>query len=149
MNRTPNHSASDSGSNSDSNSTDAIDRLLAAQANVPGEQLVPSSGFVLSVMEAVHAEASEPPPLAFPWRRVLPGAIASLCGVAVFAIFLLRGWGAAAMVHPAALPPHESLALSLIPSLTGGELMLCWTVVAACLSIAAIAGSLRLTSRSR
>lgn len=44
-----------------------IDRILST-----GEEILPSSGFAASVMEAVHAEASAPPPIPFPWKRALP-----------------------------------------------------------------------------
>jgi len=42
-----------------------IDRVLADVADI-----VPSSGFVASVMEAVTVEAA--PPLPFPWKRAFP-----------------------------------------------------------------------------
>ena len=50
---------------------DEIDRILADD-----EQIVPSSGFLASVMDAVETEAALPPPLAFPWLRALPGLLA-------------------------------------------------------------------------
>ncbi len=59
---------------------DAIDRILSAD-----EQLVPSSGFLSAVMERVHEEAAAPPPIPFPWKRMLPG-FALAAGV--------FGWGA-------------------------------------------------------
>lgn len=43
-----------------------LDRVLSGEADI-----VPSSGFVASVMEAVTAEASAAP-LAFPWKRAWP-----------------------------------------------------------------------------
>lgn len=59
---------------------DDLDRILASE-----ESLIPSSGFAASVMEQVHAAATAPPPLPFPWRRFLLGlfsvsALAGLCG---------------------------------------------------------------------
>ncbi len=55
---------------------DELDRMLSTQ-----DEIVPSSGFVMSVMDAVRNEAaaSEPtpfPPIAFPWLRALPMFIA-------------------------------------------------------------------------
>jgi len=47
-----------------------IDRILAAE-----DALVPSSGFLASVMERVREEAVAPAPIPFPWKRALPGAI--------------------------------------------------------------------------
>ncbi len=51
---------------------DELDRMLSTR-----DEIVPSSGFVMSVMDAVRHEAaiSEPtplPPIAFPWLRALP-----------------------------------------------------------------------------
>lgn len=39
------------------------------------DELLPSSGFVESVMARVHQEAAAPAPLPFPWKRALPGMI--------------------------------------------------------------------------
>jgi hypothetical protein len=45
-----------------------IDRILSGK-----QEIVPSSGFLDSVMDAVRREAVAPPPIAFPWRRAAPG----------------------------------------------------------------------------
>ena len=37
------------------------------------EDIVPSSGFTASVMDAIAREATAPPPIPFPWKRALPG----------------------------------------------------------------------------
>ena len=55
-----------------------LDRILSTQ-----EDLVPSSGFVKNVMDAVRQEAAAPPPIPFPWKRALTGLI--LCVLAVAA----------------------------------------------------------------
>lgn len=52
-----------------------LDRILSH-----GE-ILPSSGFTASVMDAVRREAAAPPPIPFPWKRALPGLIAA--GVAL------------------------------------------------------------------
>jgi hypothetical protein len=44
-----------------------IDHILAAE-----EPLVPSSGFLASVMESVREESVAPAPIQFPWRRIVP-----------------------------------------------------------------------------
>jgi hypothetical protein len=62
-----------------------IDRFLATE-----EALIPSSGFIASVMERVHEEAIAPPPIPFPWRRAVPGMI-MVIGV--------LGWGGFEFVH--------------------------------------------------
>ncbi|QNI34326.1 hypothetical protein H7849_10770 [Alloacidobacterium dinghuense] len=73
---------------------DELDRMLSRQ-----DEIVPSSGFVMSVMDAVRREAaaSEPaplPPIAFPWLRALPIMIALVAAVAMLiagAVEILRG----------------------------------------------------------
>jgi hypothetical protein len=55
---------------------DELDRALSRE-----EEIVPSSGFTASVMDAVRSEAAVPPPIPFPWRRALPGLAAA--GVAL------------------------------------------------------------------
>jgi hypothetical protein len=47
-----------------------IDRILASE-----EALVPSSGFLSSVMEQVREESTAPAPIPFPWKRALPGMV--------------------------------------------------------------------------
>lgn len=47
-----------------------IDEILGAEG-----ELVPSSGFLASVMERVREEAAAPPPIPFPWKRALPGFV--------------------------------------------------------------------------
>jgi hypothetical protein len=129
---------------------DALDRLLDAHL-AESIELAPSSGFVASVMESIHAQATEPPPIAFPWRRVLPGAIAILCGLLAFVVFAVheastapRGAPPVAEPSTTALWRHLSLALAFTPR----EITLCWILLAACLSFATVAASFRITGRS-
>ena len=51
---------------------DEIDRILGGE-----EDLLPSSGFHASVMEAIHHEATTPPPIPFPWKRAWPAFAAA------------------------------------------------------------------------
>lgn len=67
--------------------SDAIDGILAAE-----EELIPSSGFLASVMERVQEEARTPARIPFPWKRAVPGI---LLAAGVF------GWGAYEFVHVA------------------------------------------------
>jgi hypothetical protein len=48
----------------------AIDHILATE-----EHLIPTSGFLASVMERVREEATAPPPIPFPWKRAIPGIL--------------------------------------------------------------------------
>jgi hypothetical protein len=46
-----------------------LDRILSES------EILPSSGFSASVMEAVRREALAPPAIPFPWKQALPGII--------------------------------------------------------------------------
>jgi hypothetical protein len=64
-----------------------FDRTLSSE-----EEIIPSSGFVASVMDAVQRDAAAPPPVPFPWKRALPGLFAAclvLIGVFVAGVALL------------------------------------------------------------
>ena len=65
--------------------TNNLDRILAAE-----EELEPSSGFVASVMDRVREEAVAPKPIPFPWKRVMPGAVLAVCGVAWLGVEVAR-----------------------------------------------------------
>jgi hypothetical protein len=58
-----------------------IDHILASE-----EKLIPSSGFLASVMERVHEEARQPAPFPFPWKRAVPGILlaAGVFGVGAY-----------------------------------------------------------------
>jgi hypothetical protein len=73
---------------------DELDRVLSGEADI-----VPSSGFVASVMEAVAAEATAPP-LSFPWKRAWPLA-------AGFPVLFL--WLALSQAAPGATAPGPDL----------------------------------------
>jgi len=139
---------------------DLLDRLLDEHLAGPAEQLEPSSGFALSVMEAIAAQTATPPPIAFPWRRALPALAAVLLGLLAVAGMMLRGGHADAGSTVA--PSQSPSALTLLHGLVGflqnasadarffssGEGTACWVIVAACLSVTAIAASFRLTRSS-
>lgn len=83
-----------------------IDQILATEG-----ELIPSSGFMASVMERVEEEAAAPAPIPFPWKRAIPGI--------VFATGVF-GWGAVEMVrvgfpavHTLPLPPPHLSAGSM------------------------------------
>ena len=58
-----------------------FDRILSSE-----EPIVPSSGFVDAVMQAVRREAAAPPPISFPWKYALPGLV--LTGLLVVVVLL-------------------------------------------------------------
>ena len=55
-----------------------MDRILSRE-----DEILPSSGFAVSVMEAVRREAAAPPPIPFPWKRALPGLVVAGLALAV------------------------------------------------------------------
>ncbi len=83
--------------------TNPVDRILAAE-----EELIPSSGFLASVMERVHEEAAAPPPIPFPWKRALPGILLAAT---------VLGWGGYELVR-LALPAMGGLTLAAPPHLS-------------------------------
>jgi hypothetical protein len=120
----------------DNSSSTQLDRILAEET-----PLVPSSGFLASVMERVHEEAAAPPPIPFPWKRAIPGI--------VFAAGVL-GWGGFELVRMGlltvgAIPlgaPHVSQALIKPLEQTG------WVAMAMAVSLASWILSRRLAGRS-
>jgi hypothetical protein len=85
---------------------DDIDRMLAGEEN-----LVPSSGFVTSVMDAVQREASTPLPIPFPWKWALPGMAAGVFALVSFLIIMLAQSGRGSVTTPV---PVASLVLITI-----------------------------------
>jgi hypothetical protein len=63
----------------------AIDRILAAE-----EELLPSSGFLASVMERVQEEAAAPAPIPFPWKRAIPGILVATAVLGGSAVEMVR-----------------------------------------------------------
>ena len=75
-----------------------IDHILATEG-----ELIPSSGFMASVMERVEDEAAAPPPIPFSWMRAVPGI---LLAAGVFC------WGAVELTR-ISLPTVPPLALTM------------------------------------
>ena len=82
-----------------------IEAILAGE-----EELIPSSGFLGSVMERVQEEAVAPPPIPFPWKRALPGILA-ITGVFGWGTVELLRHGLPALSSPALPQPHLPAAL--------------------------------------
>ena len=82
---------------------DELDRILSEE-----EQILPSSGFVASVMAAVRHQAATSAPIPFPWRRALPG----LAAAAVTLVSLLL----AAVARSAVLSFSAQICRSSMPS---------------------------------
>jgi hypothetical protein len=114
-----------------------LDRALSAE-----QEIVPSSGFTDAVMEAVHREATTPPPISFPWKCALPGLV--FAGFVVLALLFLplpaktAGSVVWILTHLAALRVA-------LPETTR-SLGLDWLVVALLLAWASVKLSMRLAS---
>jgi hypothetical protein len=105
------------------------------------ERIEPSSDFSLQVMAAVRQEAALPPPIAFPWRRALPGIAACAVLIAAGGVMLLRS---AAQLRLAPPPPAWFHLPALEPSA-----LLTSEAGALVLTVAALAGSYLLTRLAR
>ncbi len=81
---------------------DRIEAILAAE-----EELIPSSGFLASVMENVQEEARTPPPIPFPWKRAVPGILLAV-GVFGWSGFELLRFGLPALGSISLILPHFS-----------------------------------------
>lgn len=115
---------------------DDLDRVLSEE-----QEIMPSSGFVSSVMDAVRREAAALPPIPFPWRRALPGlTVAALALGLVFAADIaLFTSGTAAQPLPVVLPSAFSLILEAAKTVRAG-----WIALALILSLASVKLSIRL-----
>jgi len=126
---------------------DELDRILSQE-----QDLVPSSGFVRNVMDAVRREASSPAPIPFPWTRALPGLV--LCVLALAAMCVAAFLGSGTQRLPETPGPSiwsaiwtglsSDLAGLLRAANVGG---LGWIVLALLLTFASVTLSLRLIGR--
>lgn len=116
---------------------DDIDRILSKE-----QEIIPSSGFLGSVMDAMQREATAPP-IPFPWKRALPGLTAAglaLVSVLVASISLfIRG----TVTQPLPSELLSSFALIIGAWKTVGA---SWIVLALVLSLASVKLSRRLLS---
>jgi hypothetical protein len=108
---------------------DDLDRVLSGE-----EDIVPSSGFVASVMDAVRREAEAPPQIPFPWKRALAGLAACTLALVSFVIVALMQTGGQA--------ESSVLAAALESARAAGA---GWIALALLLSLVSVRLSMRLT----
>ena len=111
----------------------------------PEDDILPSSGFAVSVMDAVRREAAAPPPIPFPWKRALPGLV--IAGLALVLI-LIRGVAAIAQLGKATTP-QLSMSMPPVPPpiFHGGiESAAIWTVLALLVAFVSVKLSMRIGS---
>ena len=83
-----------------------IDRMLSRQ-----DDILPSSGFVASVMDAVRSEATAPPPIPFPWKRALPALVLAAAALVATLVIGIAEVAQLGNESPAVVP---STAISLL-----------------------------------
>lgn len=117
---------------------DDVNRILSRE-----EEILPSAGFVDSVMEAVRQEAAAPPPIPFPWKRALPllvaGGVTLVLVIAVAVAELSRG---------GAVSPQSAVTwTSLMPALnTPTKVNAAWTLLALFISFVSVKLSARMAA---
>ena len=79
------------------------------------DEIVPSSGFVESVMDSIHRDALEPAPIPFPWKRALPGVVLSATLIAIFLGRFVKSGHVAGMEQSA---PGRGLDIVILRSLS-------------------------------
>jgi hypothetical protein len=128
-----------------SNQEDDMNRILSRE-----DEILPSSGFAASVMDAVRREAAAPPPIPFPWKRALPGLV-----VAALALASALVAGVVALVHLARASATQQFPVqSVLPSVVGFgsglglqrnmEYAAIWTVLALLVTWMSVKLSMRL-----
>jgi hypothetical protein len=120
------------------NDDSEIDRILSRE-----DEILPSSGFTVSVMEAVRREAAARPPIPFPWKRALPGL---LVGGVVLALVLVAVVRAIAQVdRTTASRFSTSLPSVMLPIFNGGvESAAIWAVLALLTAFVSVKLTMRL-----
>lgn len=122
---------------------DDLDRMLMER-----EEIVPSSGFVASVMEAVQQEAAAPTPIPFPWKWALPGFVVSVA----MAMGMIARWfySGAHSSHPVqsvvTVLPMERLSSSLSQAHIAGSTLVAleWSALGLLVSFVAAWLSMRI-----
>ena len=113
-----------------------MDRILSNE-----QEIIPSSGFVGSVMDAVQREAS--PPISFPWKRALPGLTAA--GLVLVWVFVA---GTSLFLQGTVTQPVPSELLSSFALIIGAwkSVGASWITLALVLSLASVKFSRRFVS---
>jgi hypothetical protein len=117
---------------------DELDRLLRAE-----REIIPSSGFTASVMNAVRVQAEAPPPIPFPWKRALPGIFAL-----VLVLALVFAWIISAGVSVLSSKSAAALSASLPPAVLPLWHVASWLLVALIATVASLVFSSRFVSRT-
>lgn len=113
---------------------DHFDEILSR-----ADDIVPSSDFITNVMAAVRQEASAPPPIPFPWKRVMPGLAVGACTFGAFLVATLAPWdGGPVQVAPGL----SSVLYAIVAAANAVELV--WIAIALVFAVASMKFSMRL-----
>jgi hypothetical protein len=118
-----------------------INRILSRE-----DEILPSSGFAVSVMDAVRCEAAAPPPIPFPWKRALPGLLVGAVVLALVPVAVVR---AIAQLDRATASQFSMFLPSAMPSVFSGGLesaAIC-TVLALLTALVSVKLAMRLSGR--
>jgi hypothetical protein len=109
------------------------------------DDILPSSGFTVSVMDAVRREAAVPPPIPFPWKRALPGLV--VAGLAL-ALIVVAGVAAIAQFGKARTPQLSMSMPAVPPPIFHGGIgsAVIWTVLALLVAFVSVKLSMRVAS---
>ena len=136
MNRKDNHNPDLNPSALGGALVDPIDHILATDP-----PLVPTSGFLASVMETIQDEALKPAPIPFPWKRAVPGILLA-AGVFGFGTYEFIKQAIPAARDIAFTQPHLSIAVTRPVEQAG------WVAAALAVSLVSWLVSRRLTGQS-
>jgi hypothetical protein len=109
---------------------DELDRALAKE-----QEILPSSGFVNAVMQAVQQETSAPPPIPFPWKRALPGIVAAVLAIAFVVAATVAALVSGGNVRPLMLPAEAASILHLAQNVGAGWIVMALLISFACVKI--------------
>jgi len=118
---------------------DDLDHILSE-----GQEILPSSGFVGSVMDAVRYEAAGPPPIPFPWKRALPGFAAAAFAFVSVVVSFVEFFRAPTPQPPPSLPPAVDWILHVAKTSGAG-----WILLALLLTLVSVMFSMLAARRIR
>jgi hypothetical protein len=118
---------------------DAIDRVHDVLSSE--DAILPSSGFLLAVMERVQQEAAAPEPIPFPWKRALPGLVLLLGALGWLGAGFMRD-GIPAL-RQAMMAPHHTVGMTHLPAAAS------WIVLTLALTLGSLLLARRLVGPSR
>lgn len=118
------------------NGFDTVDDVLSSE-----DAILPSSGFLLAVMERVEQEAAAPEPIPFPWKRVLPGLVLLLGALGWLGAGIVRA-GIPTLRQPRTAP-HLTVGMTHLPVAAS------WIALTLVLTVASLLLARRLVGPSR